>query len=86
MHQRRFVTLALPFLLPTFANGQDSFFPYKMPKQKPSIPLSAAMERTYDAYESPTYWWNELLTLGEGRLIKTLNIGFNKTTSRGTSG
>jgi hypothetical protein len=62
MNRFRFVILALTLLLPTFANGQDSFFPYKMPKEKPATPLSAAMERVYDAYEAPTYWWNELFS------------------------
>lgn len=37
-------------------------FPYKMPKEKPDMPLSAAMERAYDNYSAPTYWWNELFT------------------------
>ena len=51
------VALALTLLLPTFASGQESFFPYEMPREKPTIPLSAAMERAYDAYAAPTYWW-----------------------------
>lgn len=37
-------------------------FPYEMPKKKPDMPLSAAMERAYDNYDAPTYWWNELFT------------------------
>jgi len=38
------------------------FFPYKVPTQKPSIPLSCAMERAYTHYPAPTYLWNELYT------------------------
>jgi hypothetical protein len=33
-----------------------------MPKEKPDMPLSAAMERAYTDYSSPTYWWNELFS------------------------
>ncbi|WP_136080162.1 glycoside hydrolase family protein [Pontiella desulfatans] len=49
--------------LPLFGTGgEPSSFPFKMPLEKPSMPLSAAMERAYDDYASPTYWWNELFS------------------------
>ena len=35
-------------------------FPYGLPKTKPDMPLSRAMERLYTRYSAPTYWWNEL--------------------------
>lgn len=44
------------------AVGQQRSFPYKLPMEKPDIPLSAAMERIYEDYDSPTYWWNELFS------------------------
>ncbi len=37
-------------------------FPFLLPEEKPEQPLSAAMERLYDQYESPTYRTNELFT------------------------
>ncbi|MDZ8117787.1 family 43 glycosylhydrolase [Pontiella sp. NLcol2] len=47
--------------IPGNAAEQQSF-PYKLPMEKPDIPLSEAMERVYDDYASPTYWWNELFS------------------------
>jgi hypothetical protein len=35
-------------------------FPYGLPREKPDMPLSSAMERLYTRYPAPTYWWNEL--------------------------
>ncbi len=35
-------------------------FPYRMPLEKPDMPLSQAMERAYAQYEAPSYWWNGL--------------------------
>lgn len=35
-------------------------FPYVMPRQRPDMPLSRAMERLYANYSEPSYWWNEL--------------------------
>jgi hypothetical protein len=35
-------------------------FPYSLPREKPNIPLSRAMERLYTRYDAPTYWWNQL--------------------------
>jgi hypothetical protein len=35
-------------------------FPYGLPREKPDMPLSQAMERLYTRYPAPTYWWNEL--------------------------
>lgn len=37
-------------------------FPFDMPRQKPDMPLSRAMQRLFDAYSAPSYWWNELYT------------------------
>jgi hypothetical protein len=41
-------------------SGNAPFFPYGLPREKPDIPLSRAMERLYTRYSAPTYWWNEL--------------------------
>lgn len=38
----------------------DQTFPFKLPKTKPNIPLSKALERNYDAYMGPTPQDNEL--------------------------
>ena len=35
-------------------------FPYGLPRERPDIPLSSAMERLYTRYSAPTYWWNQL--------------------------
>jgi hypothetical protein len=35
-------------------------FPFGLPREKPDMPLSQAMERLYTRYPAPTYWWNEL--------------------------
>ncbi|TWT49395.1 Glycosyl hydrolases family 43 [Rubripirellula amarantea] len=40
--------------------ADEPFFPFKIPTEKPDMPLSEAMNRAYDDYESPTYWGNEL--------------------------
>ena len=37
-----------------------SVFPYVMPREKPDMSLSRAMERLYDNYSEPSTWWNEL--------------------------
>ncbi len=47
---------------PHLCDAQEVFFPYELPKKKPAMPLSAAMERAYDDYEAPTYWDNELFS------------------------
>ncbi|MBT4500156.1 MAG: family 43 glycosylhydrolase [Gemmatimonadetes bacterium] len=41
-------------------NPNSSLFPYGLPRERPNIPLSRAMERLYTRYSAPTYWWNEL--------------------------
>ena len=41
-------------------NPEPSTFPYSLPRKRPDIPLSRAMERLYTHYSAPTYWWNEL--------------------------
>lgn len=38
----------------------SSVFPFKLPLEKPNIPLSRALERNYDAYMGPTPQDNEL--------------------------
>ncbi len=48
--------------LPVSAISEETFFPYEMPREKPDIPLSKAMERAYTQYSAPTYWWNELFS------------------------
>jgi len=45
-------------LTPTF--GQQSGFPFVLPKEKPDRPMSAAMERNYTAYRAPRPEDNEL--------------------------
>jgi hypothetical protein len=50
-------------LLPMVGNAEEEKnFPFHMPKEKPDMPLSAAMNRLYDNYSVPTYWWNELFS------------------------
>ena len=56
------VGLTLAFSLPITGSAQAQVFPYKLPTAKPGIPLSAAMERLYDNYDAPAYWWNELFS------------------------
>lgn len=60
----RFVLLVI--LLSSFAFGKNSEdvagFPFYLPKEKPDRPLSAAMERLYDAYEAPRPEHNELFS------------------------
>ncbi|ADV49763.1 glycoside hydrolase family 43 [Cellulophaga algicola DSM 14237] len=50
--------IALFFLIACSASAQS--FPYKLPKEKPSIPLSTSMERNYDGYLAPEPKDNEL--------------------------
>ncbi|MDO6470393.1 family 43 glycosylhydrolase [Maribacter sp. 1_MG-2023] len=52
------VTLLL--LLSCKATSQS--FPFKLPKEKPDIPLSASMQRNYDGYMAPRPEDNELYT------------------------
>ncbi len=56
------VILAGTTLLVAAACAEEQHFPFNMPREKPDMPLSAAMERAYDAYSAPTYWWNELFS------------------------
>lgn len=42
------------------SHAQQDAFPYVLPKEKPDRPLSAAMERNYDAYPAPRPEHNEL--------------------------
>ena len=50
------------FVQPVVAGAQSPVFPYGVPKEKPDMPLSKAMERAYTDYMSPTTWRNELFT------------------------
>ncbi|SHJ85076.1 Glycosyl hydrolases family 43 [Maribacter aquivivus] len=50
--------IALFFLIVCSASAQS--FPYDLPKEKPSIPLSTSMERNYDSYLAPEPKYNEL--------------------------
>ena len=36
------------------------FFPYVMPRERPDLPLSRAMDRLFANYSEPSTWWNEL--------------------------
>ena len=54
--------IACLFIFPVIASGEATVFPYGVPKEKPDMPLSAAMERAYADYSAPTYWWNELFS------------------------
>lgn len=44
------------------ANQVEGAFPYMLPETKPNRPLSAALERNYDAYMGPRQETNELFT------------------------
>ncbi|GJM62612.1 glycoside hydrolase family 117 protein [Persicobacter diffluens] len=46
----------------TVQNAEHSHFPFVLPKEKPQIKLSAAMERNYDRYMAPRPEDNELYT------------------------
>jgi len=61
---KRFGCLALLVvgLLLVAGSAAETHFPYEMPREKPEMPLSEAMERAYTAYSAPTYWWNELFS------------------------
>ena len=54
--------IACLFMFPVIASAEATVFPYGVPKEKPDMPLSAAMERAYADYSAPTYWWNELFS------------------------
>ena len=54
--------IACLFMFPVIASAETTVFPYGVPKEKPDMPLSAAMERAYADYSAPTYWWNELFS------------------------
>ncbi|MBN2131257.1 MAG: hypothetical protein JW741_17285 [Sedimentisphaerales bacterium] len=49
------VLLAFP-VLATVGDVTEKVFPYEMPREKPNMPLSEAMERAYTAYSAPTTW------------------------------
>lgn len=61
----------------------DSAFPFILPKQKPVRPLSAAMERNYDAYLAPRPEDNELYSQFKYTQLKGLDYnGGDGTISR----
>ena len=41
-------------------NKGAAFFPYVMPRERPDLPLSRAMDRLFANYSAPSTWWNEL--------------------------
>ena len=49
-------------LLPVAGSAEPPVFPYGVPREKPDMPLSKAIERAYTDYSSPTTWENELFT------------------------
>jgi hypothetical protein len=65
----------------TISQAQNqSAFPYKLPKAKPDRPLSAAMERNYDAYLAPRPEDNELYSQFKYTELK----GFDYNNHNGT--
>ncbi len=62
MSFRRIGLIAYLIVLPAICSAQSPVFPYGVPKEKPDMPLSKAMERAYSDYMSPTTWGNELFT------------------------
>ncbi len=62
MKRIRFLT-SLVFLVSLESTyAAEQVFPYEMPREKPAMALSKAMERAYTQYSAPTYWWNELFS------------------------
>lgn len=59
---------------------QQKSFPFKLPKEKPNMPLSRAMERNYDNYLAPRPEDNELYTQFKFTELK----GFNYNNHDGT--
>jgi hypothetical protein len=41
-------------------NKGAAVFPYVMPRERPDMPLSRAMDRLFANYSEPSTWWNEL--------------------------
>lgn len=56
------------------------FFPYGVPREKPDMPLSKAMERAYTRHMAPTTWDNELFT----KFLYTPLEGFSYNNGDGT--
>lgn len=63
---------------PTIAEHKP--FPFHMPSEKPDQPLSAAMERAFDNYDSPSYRNNELYS----KFLYTRLKGFDYNGGDGT--
>ena len=55
----RIITIGLLAVMGT-AVAEEQSFPFMLPKEKPDMPLSAAMERLYSAYPAPRPEHNEL--------------------------
>jgi hypothetical protein len=66
--------------LAAFCRAQAPVFPYQVPRQKPDMPLSQAMERAYTQYSAPTTWDNELFT----KFLHTELKGFTYNGGDGT--
>ncbi|MHC4495518.1 MAG: glycoside hydrolase family 117 protein [Planctomycetota bacterium] len=62
MKQLYLLLIAVTMVFPSLGSEKPESFPFNLPKQKPDIPLSKAMERAYMDYSAPTYWWNELFS------------------------
>lgn len=75
-----FLTLVLVGFLLTSCKINSQTFPYKLPKEKPNQPLSAAMARNYDNYGAPRPEDNELYTQFKYTELK----GFNYNNHDGT--
>jgi hypothetical protein len=75
---------SLLFCYATVSHAQsDKSFPFYMPDKKPDMPLSKAMERAYDQYESPSYRKNELYSQFRYTRLKGFDYnGGNGTISR----
>lgn len=65
------------------SNGQEQkYFPYKLPKEKPNIPLSVALHRNYDNYMAPRPEDNELYSQFKYTPLKFDYNEHNGTVSR----
>ncbi len=62
MHIKTIALTVCLLALAVAADAQSPIFPYGVPKEKPDMPLSKAMERAYTNYSAPTTWDNELFT------------------------
>ena len=54
--------LLVVVVLSALSSAEEKTLPYNMPREKPNMQLSKAMERAYTQYSAPTTWWNELFS------------------------